>query len=403
MIQNERYVWEILALTLGLLIVWNYWMPLIASTSPFTYSLGSGDFALFYRAAGLWLANQNPYMLNGATTNFVYPPSSLPLYGLFALMDFRPASEMWALSYLLVFIVACSLLGYTLEADRKRIYVLAAILMFITSYPVLYLIELGQCDLLVAGVAILGLAFHRMGHRSVSAFSLSIATLLKGPAVLFLIYFAVFQRDVRYLAYFLVSTTSLVVASLLVVSVGLYSYYLTKVLPMLSTGASSGRFQVTMNGAQSIPTLFTLAGFSYITPVVSILGFIVFGIFSFWVGSRTSEPVVRGAIFGDGMFLMNVLMMLLFIPRTESYSYVWVILPLALLLSALVVEKPNPLFLVLICFSIFMFNCFNSLKLFGLQSLPIVQGPFETVGSLILTFALVVMYLKPTLAFDALD
>ena len=95
------------------------------------------------------------------------------------------------------------------------------------------------------------------------------------------------------------------------------------------------------------------------------------------------------------MFLMNVLVMLLFVSRTETYSYVWVILPLALWLSALVMEKVNPLFLALICSAIFMFNSINSLKIFGSQSPPVLQGPFAIFGNLILTSTLIAMYLKP--------
>jgi len=393
--QNQRYVWEILALTLVLLVVWNYWLPLIAIASPFVYSLGSGDFALFYRAGVLWLAHQNPYVLNGATTDFVYPPSSLPLYGLLSLLDFRLASEIWTVLYLAVFVAAAALLGSTLESGRRRIYVLIATLIFITSYPLLYLIELGQSDLLIAGIAILGLAFNRMGHKAASAFDLSVATLLKGPAALFLIYFVVFERDVRYLVLFLGSSILLVGASLLVVPVGLYEYYLTRVLPVLATSASSGRFQVTMSGVQSIPALFAVAGFSSITPIVSIAAFLIFGIFAFSLGTWKAEVKMKGRILGDGMFLMNVLVMLLFVSRTETYSYVWVILPLALWLSALVMEKVNPLFLALICSAIFMFNSINSLKIFGSQSPPVLQGPFAIFGNLILTSTLIAMYLKP--------
>jgi len=398
LIQNRKYVWELYALALGLLIVWNYWLPVVAVTSPFAYNLANGDFVIYRRAGELWLAHQNPYMLNGATTNFVYPPTSLPLYGLFSLIDFKLSGELWTLLYMFVFATSFLALSRTLDGYRKRLYTLTSILLFITSYPIILLIQDGQCELLIAGAAILGLALQRMKHSFSSAFSLSVATLLKGPAVLLLIYFVLFRRDARYFIYFVASTLSLAVASLLIVPIDLYWYYLVKVLPSLSVAASQGVFIVTEPTAQSIVKYLAVAGFTGITPIVSIVGFIVFGVFSFWVSSRRPRPIGKRPIFCDAMFLMNVLVMLEFVPRTETYSYVWVILPLALCLSALLMENVNAYYAALFALVTFMLNSSFKLQLYGSRSLPIVETPFEIIGNLVLILALAVIYLKPTLA-----
>ncbi|MGA3296243.1 MAG: hypothetical protein ABSD41_02225, partial [Candidatus Bathyarchaeia archaeon] len=88
--------WNIFMLTMCLLIAWNYWVPL-AVVNPFStrnlpfsqYGTDSADFHTFYLAGGSWLSEANPYNLNGRPTPFIYPPTSLPFFGVFAKLDFR--------------------------------------------------------------------------------------------------------------------------------------------------------------------------------------------------------------------------------------------------------------------------------------------------------------------------
>ena len=243
----------------------------------------------------------------------------------------------------------------------------------------------------------LGLAFQRMNHRFTSALSLSIATLMKGPAVFLLIYFVVFRRDARYLTYFLVSTLALAGVSLPVVPLDLYWYYLVKVLPSMAIARTQGRFGVA--GAQSILKFVSMAGLTWLTPIISIAGFMLFAVFSFWAGSRTLQSVGGRPIFDDSMFLMNVLVTLQLIPRTEVYSYVWIILPLALCLSGLLLERVNGWYVGVFGVATFLFNSVYGLRLYGPGSPPILIGPFEIMGNLILTLALAAIYLRPALAF----
>jgi hypothetical protein len=352
-------------------------------STPFTSLYGgpSLDFYTFQQAGRAWLTHGNPYNLTGQAAGFIYPPTSLPFYGMFASFDFQQASILWFIVYFSVFLVALLSLALTIEGERRYVYVSLAVLLVLTSYPLLFLMQWGQSDLLVAGFAILGLVGERLNHRFTSAALLSIATLLKGPAVVLLIYFVIFRRDLRYLGCFLISTCLIVGVSLLVVPVGLYWYYLTTVIPTLS---------VTLNpGGQSFAR-YLLLGLIKLTPVVSLAGVCLFGYFAFWVGSKNLPAINERTLSVDGMFLMNVLIMLQLNLRSDYYQYVAVILPLALFLSALLMENVKIEYLALVGFSTFLLNSVVAPDFLGFHTYP-----FEMVGNVMLTLGIILMYLRP--------
>jgi hypothetical protein len=359
-------------------------MPLFLWATPFT-SLFAGpysDFYTFHQAGRAWLTHGNPYNLTGHAAGFIYPPASLPFYGIFASFDFQYASTLWFVTYFSVFLVALLILALTIEGERRYVYVSLAVLLLLTSYPLLFLMQWGQSDLLVAGFAILGLVGERWNHRFTSAALLSIATLLKGPSIVLLVYFVIFRRDLRYFGYFLISSLLIVGASLLVVPVGLYWYYLTVVVPSLP---------FTLNpGAESVAR-YLLLGMVKLTPVVSLAGVFLFGGFAFWAGSKNSPVTNHRTLAVDGMFLLNVLIMLQLNVRSGFYHYVAVILPLALFLSALLMENAKVEYLILVGVSTFLLNSVVTPDFLRPQIFP-----FEVVGNVILTLGIVLMYFRPT-------
>jgi hypothetical protein len=168
---------------------------------------------------------------------------------------------------------------------------------------------------------------------------------------------------------------------LLVVPVGLYWYYLTTVIPTLS---------VTLNpGGQSFAR-YLLLGLIKLTPIVSLAGVCLFGYFAFWVGSKNLPAINERTLSVDGMFLMNVLIMLQLNLRSDYYQYVAVILPLALFLSALLMENVKIEYLALVGFSTFLLNSVVAPDFLGFHTYP-----FEMVGNVMLTLGIILMYLRP--------
>ena len=371
--------WYILVVIVCVLIGWNFWLPtFLYSTGPALYGSGGPDFNIFYTGGYLWLTHKNPYL----NTGFVYPPTSLPFFGLFALFSTDMAALVWMVTYFFVFAVALLGLALTFEGERRTLYISIALLLFFTSYPLLIMMNLGQSDLLVASLAVLSLASQKLKHGFWSASLLAFATLLKGPPILLLVYFVLYRRDLAYLARFLLSTGTIIAVSLLFVPVQLYFYYLTNVVPALSIVSSS---QVN----QSIGWYVWLLGMGNLSSYISVLGVGLFASFSLYVNRRGLKLFREGPMRNDAMFLMNVLVLLLFGPRTWPANYVWIILPIALFLTTLMMEQVRVTYLCLVGLGTFLLNSALSQK-FLLTTLPLA-----TIGNLVLTLSLIPIYVRP--------
>jgi len=94
------------------------------------------------------------------------------------------------------------------------------------------------------------------------------------------------------------------------------------------------------------------------------------------------------------MFLMNILVYLLFGPQTSPYSYVWIILPLALVLSALLAkENVRFMYLGLISFEAFLLSSNNYVSFYTLVAgqFPL---PLNLVGGLMMTLSLIPIFIR---------
>jgi len=378
----EHRQWTILLAIVCLLVGWNYWLNLFFFSTPFAlFGVGFGDFEIFRLAAKSWLSHANPYI---GSRGFIYPPTSLPFFALFAPLPFVLANQLWWITYFACFVLSSIALCLTLRStDRRFLYFSILALLFLTSYPLLVLFQLGQVDLLVEGFAIMSLAFQRLRHGYASAVMLSLATLMKGPAVILLVYFVLFRRDFKYLFRFLLSTTVAVGISLFVIPVGVYEYYFLHVVPTFS-----GVINASSN--QSVGGLVSIANLSPIAPMLSLVGFVLFVLFSWWAGSRRLPLLVEN-LSSDAMFLMNVLIMLLFGPRSIIYPYVWVIIPLALFLSGILMEPVRIRYFALVGFAAFLLNS----NWVFLRARVIQVLPFEVIGNIMITLCLVLFYVRP--------
>ena len=384
---------HILVVAICMIICWNYWIPTFLYSSPaMFYGSGSADFNIFYVAGSSWLGHNNPY-LNTYPSQFVYPPTSLPFYGLFALFDPDSAGLLWMATYFAVFAAAFLALAFTLRREVRSLYLWILPLLFFTSFPLLVLMELGQSDLLVASLSVLGLVSMKLNRRYLSALLLSLAVLMKVTPAVLLIYFVLYRRDMKYLASFLLSTLGIVGVSLLVVPVQWYWYYIVKVAPTLSEVSSQA-----MN--QSVVRYASLAGMSKISPVISILGFGLLAVFALFVNSKRIRRFgISGILLDDAMFLMNVLVMLLLGPRSWPATYVWVLLPVALFLSGLIGENVRARFLALVGVAVILLNM-TLVQLFLVSRSEIMELPLAMIGNLILTLSLVLLYLHPNAALE---
>jgi hypothetical protein len=378
-------------MTVCFFIFWNYSAIVFLYAPRWIYDTRVSDFHTFYMAGKSWLSGLNPYVNLQAHISFLYPPTSLPFFGMFAPFEFNLAAQLWTVTYVFMFAVALLSLAFTLKSERRFVYVSIAVLFLLSSFPFQRNIELSQgIDLIIASLTILSLVMERIKHQFASAVLLSIATLMKGPAIFLLIYFVIFRRDLRYLANFLVSTLAIVGAFLLVVPFKLYWEYAVNVLPTLYS-------EYSLEHSQSIVRLFYLTGLGKpALQAISVVGFGLFALFAFYVNSNKWANSFGKATFrADCMFLMNGLTILFLSPRSLIYPYVWAIIPVALFLSALFIEDVRLAYLGLIGMAAFLMNSNPFPLLFYYLGLSVTSTPWAAMGSLILTVSLIPIFTHP--------
>ena len=372
-------------------VIWNQWATFffwltnwvtVSNTNVFS------EFFSFYENGKWWLAGLYLDPITHAFTYpFAYPPTSLPFFGFFALFDFGIATQLWTAMSLAAFTIASLSLFFVVGSKRRYLFASIASLLFFTSYPLQLELHLGQINLLIGSLTVLSLACQRTQHRFASAALLAVGTMLKGPPVLFLIYFVAFRRDLRYLADFLVCCLVGFGLSLFFVPIQLYSYWVVNIVPTLFVGSG-----VEIN--ESVMQSLTLSDLGYLTPVILLAGVCLYAAFAFYVNSHRFKGLQRSSLSSDAMFLMNTLVILFLGSRSWPQDYVWLILPAALFLSGLMMEDVKIAYFALIGVATFLVN-FNTYPIFPYYlNFQVTMIPTGLVGSVLMFIALVLYYLR---------
>jgi hypothetical protein len=354
------------------------------------------DFFNLYQHGQWWLLQYiNPQTQFRPITSIGYLPTSFPFFGLFALFNFGFAAQLWIVICLSVFVVALFSLALTLESERRLLFISIAVLLFLTSYPLRIELELGQLNLLIASLTVLSLVAQRFKHNFVSALLLSIGTLLKGPPMLFLIYFVVFRRDLRYLINFLTCTIGIVAVSLFVIPIQWYLNWVMNIVPT---------YPVASGLSQSITGLVSLAGLNKLSSIIFLAGICLWVVFAFYINSDRFIGSGMNSLRADAMFLVNALIMLLIGPSSWFQNYVWVILPIALFLSRLIMEETKTTYLAIVGFATFLMNVthYPTFAQYFYWTIPVFGLPTATIGVLVLTISLVPIFLCPNVAFHSI-
>jgi hypothetical protein len=364
---------------LVLAVGWNYWLP----TAEDFLNLQTKktlppnvDFLVSYIAGGRYESGANPYHWVSAEpeardfTDYIYPPTMLPFYRWLASLEYNQARYLWAGLYAFSYLAAFGALLFAAARETRFTLLALGSLLTVASYPLILHIRNGQSDVLVISIVLLSFVAYSRDLRVVSAILLAFAALVKVSPILLLIYFVVFLRDYRFLTAFLIASGVMVLISLVAVPLELYPDYYLNVLPYVSGGTSYW-----LN--QSI--LKFVASNVLLAKVVSGTGILLFAVFTWFVGRRFTPlertprvPLGRDGFVAEGLFLMNLLVILLFAGKAWSMAYVWTILPSALLLAFLLHSTPKTWYLVVVAAAVFLlsskvygFPILDSLNLFG--------------------------------------
>jgi len=185
------------ALGLALLVLWGCWW----ASSLHRDKLASGhrtwipcwhwlgcDFEHNYYAARVWLAGGDPYesfpkRLAGMTDKYVYPPVVLACFAWCGLLDTQPAFLVW-LSVLAGIAVLGGLAAWRTRRalDLAKVPLLLVFAAVLLSYPILFEMERGNCNLLVLLFVVAGAwALRREGLAAdvVTGLCLAVAAWIK--------------------------------------------------------------------------------------------------------------------------------------------------------------------------------------------------------------------------------
>jgi len=389
---NQQWVF-VLAIILAMVIGWNYWLPMAEDLYNLVtpadenrqYPLRNVDFFAYYNAGTRFEKDDNPYFYGypelGDFSDYIYPPTMLPAFGLLSRMAYDQARLFWLglnmFSYLFCF---CFLL-VAVRREILQTFFTSGLLLTIASFPLLMHIHNGQSDVLIISIMLLGYLAYIKRFKSLSACLFALATLIKVSPVLFLIFFVVFLRDYRFLLYFFLWSIGLMLVSMLVVPFQLYLNYFFQVLPEVGKGTSNW-----LN--QSIVKFFPSSQ-GFLAQTISLAGLGLFGWFAWWLGRRypkdqrdPSGTLGEVHTISEAVFFLNMLIILIFAGKAWSMTYVWVILPSALLVARLLESQPQSWFLAIVGFGIFLMLS----KVYGYPGLD----SLNLWGSLILSTVLII-------------
>lgn len=322
-----------------LVVLWNFWLPfaqdyfnqVTKATLP-----PNVDFYAYFTAGQRFNAGANPYYYGEAQpgsaliSEYLYPPTFLPLVGALARLPYDAARTLWLGLYALVYLAAFTALAMGLPRAERLTFAGLGALLTATSFPLLLHIRNGQADVLVIGLALLSFSLYGRGKRGASALLLALAGLLKVSPLLLLIYYLLYLRDWRYTLAVLAAGVGLAGISLLAVPFHYYPEYVMYILPVVSGGTGYYLNQSLLKYLADNPLL---------AQGVSAAGLGLFALFAGWAGSQQRRA--------DGFettaaFILNLLVILVFQGKAWSMAYVWAILPCALVLTYLLHHAAKP-------------------------------------------------------------
>jgi hypothetical protein len=369
---KPKNIYLIVASLLALVFL-NYWLGLFQTN--FNYvgnknpnDTANFDFHIYYSTGKAYLSGQNIYSstsINGDSlySSFIYPPTIVPFFAVFGLMDFEIARHIFLLFYLLVFILTLYFLLKLSRPEDRVPTLITGVGLALLSAPLLMMIRLGQIGLVVGCTSFASLLFYLNRQKNLSAFLLAIAVILKVNPIMLLATFVLFFNDWKYLLRFGIALGGILILSLLFIDPNWYWLYVTKVLPQLT--ASPSGYWLNQTPLRWLPNneipFFPNADKVLLMHIYSFIGMLFLTGFAWWAGKHNqafTSAIRHGTNNRDALFiaysffLINISAALLLSAITWTHTYVWYILPLVpIILFA--VQRTKVWFVVLIGLALF--------------------------------------------------
>jgi hypothetical protein len=340
-----RAIRFVLVFALIAFFAWHYWLP--ATHRYFNYETRSHganwDFRVYYAAGHNWALGLDPYrsehlnptivtaeqpirFVHQATIRFIYLPTLLPAYRWLAHLPYLTARRVWVYLNFAV-LAAAGIVAVVLERGRRLEVSATLLLLAVVSFPLLYHIREGNIDMIVAGLATCGFLLYGRYRSWPSAILLALAVVTKVTPLLVVATLVVYHRDLRFLAKSLAAIGVMVGLSLLYVPLRFYGEA-AQVLFLRSRSMIGYVNQSAMRWLFYVPWGARIAGIAAVAGLLALVGVL---------GERRRAQSGSAVPLGEApdvrVFFLAVLVMLLFSPIAWVWTYVWVLVPAAMLLS----------------------------------------------------------------------
>jgi hypothetical protein len=324
----------------------NFWVGIIRNTfddKSSAVGVPQHDFFQYYAGGHNWKLGVDPYVNHPddarvmhqprpnypEISGYIYPPTVLPLFGALSGLSYDEARTAWLALNVSAF--ALLILAAMAVSKGRRLEVLtAAVILTMVSFAFFYHVHEGQIDMIIAALSISAFLLYPRWRGWPSAALLALAVAIKVSPILLVAVVCLYFRDWRFLLKVLVCGVAIVLGSLAFVDAGLWREYVVKILP-------------TISGSDPSPFNQTPLRFWYKYPLAvkagSALGYAAL-LFLVWVAGRNTRRLPQAGRRVDArternsVLLLAVVLTLLFSPLAWQMAYVWVIVPLALVLTA---------------------------------------------------------------------
>ncbi len=350
---------------------WNYWLPMAQDffnhVTPANENRPSDlqniDFHAYYSAGQRFRSGSDPYSWgkdaqgNPLVSDYIYPPTLLPVFGLIARLSYNQARTLWLVLYALAYLLVLGRMTLAFEKGKRFLFLSLAILLTLASFPLLDHILTGQADIFVICLILGSFLTYRAGGRIPAAVLLALATVLKVSPVFLLIYFVLFLRDWRFLIWYAGAVLLLLAASLLVVPFSYYTNYIFQTLPEVSKGTAAYLNQSLLRYLSFSPgfaRLISFGGLACLAVLMAVIGK------RYSPAERQPARVLGGDNFPSELaFILNLGWTLIFVGKAWPATYVWLILPSAWLVTGLLAHRAKPAVLAVVILAVFLVTAKN--------------------------------------------
>ncbi len=376
-------------ITIGIAVIF-FWLPIaiFAATRGCGLEHTTCDFYAFFSAGKSFLLGQSPYFLDSQSmpienisiaslqyTWFIYPPTLIPFWGIFALVNYFDAQILWLIFNVTMGVCALILIYRYLPASKKSLWVFIYSLLFIFSFPLLLEIRWGNTNFLVGCLMGISFIYYERHTYQVASHLLVLASFLKLYPIFYIVILVVKYRNKLFIRQLGVDIILGIISSLFVVPILWYQQYFGIVLPRIL----GGRGHYPLN--QSFLELFGVAGTSMAIPFLSIL-VVVFFVFLYKISKQSHSASQENSIEAVLLYSMGCSIALGFSGYVWPNTFVILLYPLSLLLTKLQ-DKGKKILVPLVVITILCQSAWTNMFFFN---------KVNAIGNLLLIFFLLYVF-----------